>query len=113
MRLLKRKGYYLLIKTVKMYTKYSFLTAVILVAALILIVIVSTQLPSDNTGGVIIPPFLIITITASILGSYFAIRSFREKTNYKKVVGIVVNFGVLILIVALVVTNLMDIGRVF
>ena len=94
-----------------MYTKYSFLTAIILVAALILIVIVSTQLPAENTGGVIIPPFLLITITASILGSYFAIRSFREKTNYKKVIGIVINFGMLILIVALVITNLMDLSR--
>lgn len=96
-----------------LYTKNSFGVAIMLFVLFAVMIMVSIVWSTPGTGGLIIPPILFMIIAGSITGSYFAFKSFKEKTDYRKIIGIVVNFAILILIVVLVITNMMDINRVF
>ncbi|MGB4847199.1 MAG: hypothetical protein WBP41_04735 [Saprospiraceae bacterium] len=93
-----------------MYTKYSFRVAILLILLVAVMIIVSIVWSTPRTGGLMMPPILFMLFAGSITGSYFAFKSFKEKTNYRKIIGVVVNFGMVILIVSLFFSKMIDIS---
>ncbi|MEP6795853.1 MAG: hypothetical protein ABJB16_16110 [Saprospiraceae bacterium] len=85
----------------------------ILILVMILIILVSMAAPSEMTGGYMMPPLLLMIIVCSIIGSYFAVKSLKEKRTYRKIIGIIVNLGFFLLLTGLIVANMIDIYHLF
>ncbi len=104
-------GDHLNINTV--YSRNSFFVAMILISVMMLIILVSIAAPSAMSGGYMMPPLLLMIIVCSIIGSYFAVKSLKEKTTYQKIIGMIVNLGFFLLLISLIVANGIDIYHLF
>jgi uncharacterized membrane protein YfcA len=93
-----------------LYTKYSFRVAIMLVLLLAVMITVSIVWATPRTGGLMIPPILFMIFAGSITGSYFAIKSFKEKMDYRKLIGIIVNFGMVSLVISLFFSKMIEIS---
>ena len=92
-----------------MYTKYSFRVAILLILLVAVMITVSIVWSTPGTGGLMLPPILFMLFAGSFTGSYFAIKSFKEKTGYKKFIGIIINFGMVSLFIGLLFSKMIDI----
>ncbi|MBK9982351.1 MAG: hypothetical protein IPP15_07995 [Saprospiraceae bacterium] len=93
-----------------MYTKYSFRVAMLLILLLVVMITVSIVWSTPKTGGLMMPPILFMIIAGSITGSYFAFKSFKERTDYRKIIGDVINFGMVSLVISLFFSKMIDIS---
>ncbi len=55
--------------------------------------------------------FLVVGGIFGIAGSYFSIRGFKEPTTKRKIAATTVNFGITLILIALILANLVDVVK--
>ena len=90
----------------KSFTK-GFIALLFLAIAILLIVI------NANAFGLVIGLLLIAAGVMAIVGSVQAVRGIREKRTMKFVIAFLLNFGITILFIWLLATNILDLVNAF
>jgi len=88
------------------------------VAGIIAIIIFFSSTVLFNSYGIddalMILMFLFVIIVAlSIIGTIKSIKGLKEPNTPKKIIGMILNFGIITLFVAVIIASVMDIYRAF
>ncbi len=98
-----------------MYTKISFRLAIIelaMVAITIVLLIAKYIFKFSHTPTIVVTP-LVSAILISCVGSYYSIKGIKGPSNIKKIFALIVNFSFVGLLLILIITNIIDIIKVF
>ncbi len=97
-----------------MYSKKAFKMAVVASVLVLVAVMLTLTLKTTNRDiSAFVGFFMMAGCVFGMIGAYFSIRGFKEKTTKGKIAATTVNFGMTLLLIAVILANVVDVAKLF